>query len=111
MGKSKMGEEILVSEPYVLKKICVNVGCRLSLQYHRKKTETMIVQSGSGIIYHDKIQTFVKQCSHIHIPAGTIHRVEALQGENLVILEVSTPELDDIVRLEDDYGRVNKKEA
>ncbi len=101
-------EQILIEKPYVLKRMCLNAGCRTSLQYHpKKKIETMIVESGSGFIYHNEIKTFVKPGSIVHIPRGITHRVEALNGQNLVILEVSSPPNSDsdIVRIEDDYGR------
>lgn len=83
-------EEILEkNEFYVIKRIFVKKGHRLSKQYHNKKTETWIFPDGT-----------IK-----HIPPKTIHRLEA-KGGDLEILEVSTPELDDVVRLEDDYNRV-----
>ena len=82
-------EEILEkNEHYVIKRLFVKKGHRLSKQYHNIKTETWIYPDG-------KI---------VHIPPKTVHRLEA-KDEDVDILEVSTTELDDIVRLEDDYGR------
>lgn len=82
-------QEILeINKHYVIKQIHVEPGEKLSLQYHNKKTETWIYQTNPP-----KIE---------HIPPGKIHRLVGPAD----ILEVSTLELNDIVRLEDKYGRV-----
>jgi mannose-6-phosphate isomerase-like protein (cupin superfamily) len=83
-------EEILEeNKHYVIKRIFVKKGHRISKQYHKIKTETWIYPDG-------KIE---------NIPPGKIHRLEA-KKKDIEIIEISTPELDDIIRLEDDYGRV-----
>ena len=82
-------------ERYAGKIIEVNRGCALSLQKHERKQETMYLQSGR-VRYHFNGADF-------EMGPGDVHRVEAL--EDAVILEVSTPELDDVIRLEDRYGR------
>ena len=90
-------------ERYAGKILEVTAGFALSLQKHERKQETMYLQSGR-IRYHLNGTDFEMepgQC--ITIRPGDVHRVEAL--EDAVILEVSTPELDDVVRLEDRYGR------
>lgn len=88
---------------YAGKILEVTQGHVLSLQKHERKQETMYLQSGR-ILYHLNGTDFEMapgECITIH--PGDVHRVEAL--EDAVILEVSTPELDDVVRLDDRYGR------
>lgn len=90
-------------ERYAGKVLEVTRGHALSLQKHERKQETMYLQSGR-LLYHFNGADFEMepgQC--ITVRPGDVHRVEAL--EDSVILEVSTPELDDVVRLEDRYGR------
>ena len=92
---------------YVGKVIHVNAGHALSLQYHRVKTETVYLASGK-VRYEIKdgetLRTLELQPGdRLHIPPGTVHRVTAIEDAD--IFEVSTPELDDVVRLEDRYGR------
>ena len=102
-------EWIVLTDKYCLKKIYVNKGHRLSLQYHEKKEETMILEEG------DCDLTLSSECIRMvkgqiyTIKPPTVHRLEA--KEDSVILEVSTPEVDDVVRLEDDYERNNEKEV
>jgi mannose-6-phosphate isomerase-like protein (cupin superfamily) len=97
------------TERYVGKILHVRAGECLSLQYHRVKEETMRVLSGAITLEvgeEDAARTAVRlgPGDGWHIPPGTRHRVRALEDTD--ILEVSTPELDDVVRLEDVYGRV-----
>ena len=92
---------------YVGKIIHVNAGHALSLQYHHVKTETVYIASGR-VRYEIKDGDALRPLDlgpgdRLHIPAGTIHRVTAIEDAD--IFEVSTPELDDVVRLEDRYGR------
>ena len=90
-------------ERYAGKIIEVNAGCALSLQKHERKQETMYLLSGR-VLYHFNGQDYEMGAGEcITIRPGDVHRVEAL--EDAVILEVSTPELDDVIRLEDRYGR------
>ena len=95
------------TERYVGKIIHVNAGHALSLQYHRVKTETVYLMSGR-VVYEIQEGEELRQLDlnpgdRLHIPAGTVHRVTAVEDAD--IFEVSTPELDDVVRLEDRYGR------
>lgn len=90
-------------EHYAGKILEVKKGCALSLQKHERKIETMYLQSGR-ILYHlngTEFEFLPGSC--LTIRPGDVHRVEAL--EDSVILEVSTPHLDDVIRLEDRYGR------
>ena len=88
---------------YAGKVLEVKAGHRLSLQKHEIKEETLFLLSGKVKLTYGK-QTYHWEPGHfVHIPPDTIHRFEAL--EDSVLLEVSTPFLDDVIRLEDDYSR------
>ena len=95
------------TDRYVGKVLHVNQGESLSRQYHEMKDETLYVIAGKVLLElqrgdeKDTITLEVGQA--FHITPLTIHRIEAI--EDSVILEVSTPELDDVIRLEDRYGR------
>ena len=108
-------EWIVLTDKYCLKKIYVNKGHRLSLQYHEKKEETMILEEGDCDLILSTRDPRPRRCipmvkGEIYtIKPPTVHRLEA--KEDSVILEVSTPEVDDVVRLEDDYERNNEKEV
>ncbi|MDH5804589.1 MAG: cupin domain-containing protein [Gemmatimonadota bacterium] len=95
------------TDRYVGKILHVKAGHVLSLQYHEKKDETILVYSGE-IIFRTKegdklVERIMKEGERCHIPTGMIHQMEAVVPTDL--MEVSTPELDDVVRLEDRYGR------
>lgn len=91
------------TDRYAGKILEVDEGHVLSLQKHVAKHETMMLQSGRmRFTLGDEIFEWTPG-EVVSIPPDTIHRMEAL--EDSVILEVSTPELDDVVRLEDRYGR------
>jgi mannose-6-phosphate isomerase len=95
------------TDRYVGKIIHVDAGHALSLQYHKVKMETVYLASGR--VRYDiqdaegRRQLDLAPGDRLHIPAGTVHRVTALEDSD--IFEVSTPEIDDVVRLEDRYGR------
>ncbi len=93
---------------YVGKILHVDAGQALSLQYHRVKDETLFVREGSFELVVDEGQGLItrtmKAGDSYHVTPGTIHRMIA-GPDGCDILEVSTPELDDVVRLEDRYGR------
>ena len=98
------------TDKYVGKILHINPGHRLSLQYHEVKDETIHVLSGILKVYSTKLQIehTMSEGMSWHITPGQIHRFEAPEGgEPVVLLEVSTPELDDVVRLKDDYNRVD----
>lgn len=98
------------SDKYLGKILHINRGCRLSLQYHEKKTETIRVLSGTLLMVLQErgdsalVNKTLQVGETYHVHTGTIHRFCA-QDEDVVLLEVSTPEIDDVVRLEDDYAR------
>ena len=104
------GKEELIehNSRYVLKKLFMNKGHRCSLQYHKKKHETIYVLKGKLKIYYgekvDKLeQKIYLENETISLEPGLIHRMEAV--EDSIYLEASTPELDDVVRISDDYFR------
>lgn len=99
------------TDRYCGKVLFVRAGEQLSLQFHRAKDETIYVQSGRveleiGEPGKPVDVEVVAPGRAFHLAPGTVHRLRAI--EDTVILEVSTPELDDVVRLEDRYGRVEK---
>lgn len=102
------GQEILWAhtDHYVGKILLIRSGHRLSRQYHRKKTETLRVFSGQLLleIGPDRTPHLLHPGDCYHLPPQTIHRMAALDTD-VEVLEVSTPELEDVVRLEDDYHR------
>lgn len=101
------GREIwyAVTDRYAGKVIEVQAGHALSLQYHRRKQETLYFRSGTGRLRLGDRVIPVEPGLAVTIEPGTVHRVEATT--DLEILEVSTPELGDVVRLEDRYGRAD----
>jgi mannose-6-phosphate isomerase len=92
---------------YAGKLIFVRKGHRLSLQYHENKDETIFVYQGRVLVElgrDDKRESAVLQPGQQRrISPGVVHRFEAV--EDAIFFEVSTPELEDVKRLEDDYGR------
>ena len=103
------GREILLGKPdrYVLKMLEVKKGCSLSLQFHRKKRETLYFLSGLADMQFGKRNFAAKPGEFVVVEPGTVHRITARKLTK--ILEASTPELDDVVRLKDDYGRIPAK--
>ena len=99
----------VVDGKYCGKELHVDAGQALSLQYHDVKDETIFVQSGRLLVHigkHsdelDEFELFPGEA--VRIAPGTIHRMTAIV--DTVVLEASTTELSDVVRLEDRYGRV-----
>jgi len=103
--KKPWGKEVLfaVTDKYVGKILCINKGARLSLQFHQFKDETMYVVLGSAKLTYNNKNRIISVGDSVRIKPGAIHRLEALKDTQ--IIEVSTPELDDVIRLEDDYNR------
>ncbi|MCY0879164.1 MAG: cupin domain-containing protein [Firmicutes bacterium] len=92
-----------VTDRYVGKIIHVNQGHSLSLQYHVKKHESMYLLSGEAELWLDGTARPFRAGEAVVIPPPTQHRLTAIT--DIDVVEVSTPELDDVVRLEDRYGR------
>ncbi len=109
------GHELIWAETarYVGKILHIRAGHRLSRQYHRVKEETLLVQSGEmdlEIGAAGAVETRRMRAGDVfHVAPGTIHRMIGVTDVD--VLEVSTPELDDVVRLDDAYGRQGTSEA
>lgn len=96
------------TDHYVGKVIHIDAGRRLSLQVHKEKDESILVIKGrlrlhTGADAESVTSRVLEEGEAAHVPAGLVHRFEAILDTDLV--EVSTPQLTDVVRLEDDYGR------
>lgn len=97
------------TDDYVGKILHIKKGHKLSLQYHQEKEETILVSKGKMCFVFENEQGTLEDIemnegeAH-HVPPGKKHRMIAL--EDCDIFEVSTPQLQDVVRLEDSYGRV-----
>src|SRR5262245_7179075 len=99
------------TDRYAGKVLFIRAGSQLSLQYHETKDEAFYVQSGTLQLVlgkEKKAETVTAGEAH-RITPGTIHRFRAVT--DVLLFEVSTPELEDVVRLEDDYGRSGTKDA
>ena len=98
-----------LSDDYCGKILFVRAGHSLSLQFHREKDESWLVQDGRAKVELGAVgdsvlkEEVVAPGAAYRFRPGTVHRVTAL--EDTTILEVSTPHLEDVVRLEDAYGR------
>ncbi len=107
------GHEVIwsVTERYAGKLLFIRAGESLSLQFHNVKDEAWYVLDGRAELELGAAgermlnREVVGPGAAFHFAPGTVHRVKAV--EDTTILEVSTPELDDIVRLEDQYGRTD----
>ncbi len=100
-----------LSEQYCGKLLFVRAGEALSLQFHRVKDESWYVHEGRAQLEVGTSQDAAREAREIgpgecfRFPPGTLHRLRAL--EDTLIVEVSTPHLDDVVRVEDEYGRAD----
>jgi quercetin dioxygenase-like cupin family protein len=99
------------TDKYVGKVIHVNRGHALSLQYHNVKDETIMLWTGK-ILFEIEIdgtltRREMRPGEAVHITPKTVHRMTALEDSD--IFEVSTPELTDVVRIEDRYGREGRE--
>jgi len=98
-----------VTDVYVGKVLFVKAGHSLSLQFHREKDESWYLQDGRAELEiaaaGERVTNseVVSAGAAFRLPPGTVHRIRAL--DDTLMLEVSTPHLDDVVRLEDSYGR------
>jgi mannose-6-phosphate isomerase len=104
------GNELIwaLTDRYCGKLITIETGRRLSLQYHVQKDEALLVLSGRLLLHieDDAGQMTSRELGTgdaAHVAIGRRHRFEAI--ERVELIEVSTPELGDVVRVEDDFGR------
>lgn len=100
------GRELLFARTrrYAGKLLIIEKGRRLSLQYHRRKHESLFVLRGKLTLRLGRAMRLARPGEAFVVPPGTVHRFEARHGR-VTLVEVSTPELEDVVRLSDDYGR------
>ena len=95
------------TDRYVGKVLHVRAGHVLSLQYHNRKDETIFVWAGKMLFEREVdgklIGTEMTTGMSVHVTPPTVHRMTAIEDTD--VFEVSTPETDDVVRLEDRYGR------
>ncbi len=110
--------EIMDEKPgFKVKKLIIDPECRLSLQKHEHRSEHWVVVKGTATITRGSEIFDLKANESVYIPCGTVHRLENKQAEPLEIIEVQTGDYlgeDDIIRLEDDYNRLettDKKKA
>ena len=100
-----------LTEKYVGKILYIREGKRLSLQFHNVKEETIMVLEGTMELIleegsqKDEISIIMKPGDTYHISPLMVHRFSASQGTDVKLIEVSTTEIHDIVRLKDDHGR------
>ena len=104
------GHELIwvLTDRYCGKVIVIETGRRLSLQYHERKDESVYVISGRLRLHleDDAGLMTVRELGpgdSARVPVGRRHRFEA--AERVELIEVSTPEVDDVIRVEDDFGR------
>ena len=94
---------------YQIKEIKVSKGSKLSLQKHKSRSEFWQIVRGQSKIIIEKKDYHLKEGEHIYIPKNTIHRIENTGNQDLIFIEIQLGENlkeEDIIRLEDDYGRV-----
>jgi mannose-6-phosphate isomerase len=105
------GHEIrwAITDKYLGKILRIEPGQKLSRQYHEVKDESIYVLDGILVLElgpeEEMVRIIMNQGSSKHITPGMIHRFGAPSG-GCTLIEVSTPEIDDVVRLQDEYGRI-----
>ena len=122
MGRKEIKEHLTTNRPwghftildagerYKIKKILVNPGQTLSLQMHFHRSEHWVVVKGTAKVTIEAKETFVHENESIYVPKGSVHRVSNPGKVALEIIETQVGEYlgeDDIVRLQDIYGRMN----
>ncbi len=109
--KKPWGYEIrwAINDKYLGKILRIEPGQKLSRQYHQQKDETVYVLDGQLVLEigpaENQVKMILHEGAHRRIQPGTIHRFAA-PSTGCTLIEVSTPEIDDVIRLEDMYGRV-----
>ena len=101
-------ENLLDQEYCKVKEIVIKKGGRLSYQYHHKRSELWVIVKGEAVATLNDVEKIYKVGDVVKVPVGTKHRVENRKDEDLKFIEVQVGSYfgeDDIVRLEDDYGR------
>lgn len=110
------GHEVILvkNDLYVVKQLYIKPNHRLSLQFHKEKVEHVTLVQGEAFIFMEDDRGLSEfqliPMEPVEIPAGVVHRIMASTRSEAVLVEVSTPQLDDVIRIEDDYGRSDVKE-
>jgi mannose-1-phosphate guanylyltransferase len=94
---------------YQIKEIKVSQGSKLSLQKHKNRSEFWQIIKGESKITIESNEHYLKEKEHIYIPKNTVHRIENIGKEEVIFIEIQLGDdlkEEDIIRLEDDYGRV-----
>ena len=102
-------ETLVETDSYKVKRIQVKPGCRLSLQKHKFRAERWTIVQGEGIVTINDDFINVTYGDSLFIETGAIHRVENKSDLDLVFIEIQIGSYfgeDDIIRIEDDFGRV-----
>jgi mannose-6-phosphate isomerase len=102
---------IHTDETSQVKKLVVNPGKRISLQSHKFRAEHWFIVSGQGIAELDGKEVEVTPGDSVDVPIGSKHRIASGAAEPLIFIEIQTGSSfseDDIIRYDDDFGRVNK---
>ena len=101
--------EVLLEEPsYKVKRVTVLPGKRLSYQKHLRRSEHWMVVKGKGLVTLDNKEMHVEKGHTVDIAQEVVHRIANICEEDLTFIEIQQGEYfgeDDIIRLEDDYGR------
>ncbi|OGX39901.1 MAG: hypothetical protein A3C53_05500 [Omnitrophica WOR_2 bacterium RIFCSPHIGHO2_02_FULL_68_15] len=104
------GYRVLLREPGLqVKRIHLEPGRRFSLQRHRRRIERWIIMTGTGIVTIGARRRRVRPGSFVEVPRLAAHRLHNTGKRDLVLVEVQFGDYlkeDDVIRLEDDYGRV-----
>ena len=102
--------EVLLDKPdHKVKEIYVKPNHRFSLEYHEHREEYWVIVEGIGTITQGEIESIIRPGEYAYIPKGSIHRLHG-GNEGITFIEVQRGicEEDDIIRIEDDYGRLEK---
>ena len=102
-------EVVEINNFYMVKRLTMYAGKRCSLQYHKEKIETIYVLSGQLKVYvgenKDNLEfSILKANEFLTLKNFTVHRMEAITDS--IYLESSTPQMEDVVRISDDYDRI-----
>lgn len=92
-----------------VKRIIVKPNCRLSYQYHNKRSEVWTIIKGTAVVTLDGVEKIYDEGQVVQIPTGIKHRIQNIGNEDLIFVEVQMGDYfgeDDIVRIDDDYNRV-----
>ena len=107
-----INKNIFISHNFIVKILTINPKCKISLQYHSQRPEHLEVTEGIAFVTNGESEFILKKNESTYIEIEEIHRIENKVDEKLIIVEVqigSEINEDDIVRLDDIYGRMSTK--